>query len=429
MKKLRSLVCVLLVMCTLLATFAVTASAASTTAFSVLSSSRPAKVFSIGAGDTIPYTSDALSTRGTVSYGASRYSYIAASDEIYVYEVGKNGSGTYWAYVSYPTSSRRVYAYIPLSAISPNNSSHAKTTASARFNVSVRPGSGTSSSYYVDKGDPVWLLAVSGSNYQIMYPSGSSAYRIAWIAKSTYDSYCAPSTPKIVSDAEIDRAAAAYGISRNSNAYNALKLINTKYADSLSGRTGSPLVFFFEGVGSNSSCNARMNAMCVVVKAGRIVFIDRNSSTIPDYPFDPARNDGTPMPTVKSGIYSFRSIDHLGKYAALTVKTANVLRHRSKSSFYSSTSEGIDVHRRSTDSIAPAGASWVNSAGCLIVGRTPDRSTGSAYAAFLQALGVVGSSGTAYSHKTGDVSGYVIVDRTYAKTYLSGVGYSTRAIA
>lgn len=42
----------------------------------------------------------------------------------------------------------------------------------------------------------------------------------------------------------------------------------------------------FEGVGNNSSASKRMNAMCVVVKNGDIVYLNRNCSTIPDYPFN-----------------------------------------------------------------------------------------------------------------------------------------------
>ena len=48
--------------------------------------------------------------------------------------------------------------------------------------------------------------------------------------------------------------------------------------------------------------------MCVVVQNGKITCINRNSATIPDYPFDPERNDDTDMPTLKSGIYSFKTL-------------------------------------------------------------------------------------------------------------------------
>ena len=236
-------------------------------------------------------------------------------------------------------------------------------------------------------------------------------------------------TATIVSASAIASAASEYGISTSSNAYKALQSINTKYYSKLtaSQRSGT-LIFFFEGVGSKSSSSVRMNAMCVVVKNNQIVYINLNSSTIPDYPFNPSRNEGTAMPTVKSGIYSFTTVNHKGKYAALNVTNAAVVRHTSQTSYYSDTSTGINIHRRDSNSIAGATATWVNSAGCLLVGQAGTTASGE-YAQFIVAVGIVpsGSSGTAT--KVTSVSGKVIVDRTYATSYLKSIGYSTGAIS
>lgn len=166
--------------------------AASTTAYTVLSSTKYAKVYTLAAsGNTIPYTNKNLNVRGTETYGKSGSAYISnKSDELYLMQVGCT-SGKYWAKVSYPIGSKRAIAYIPLSAITSNNGSHAKSTASGKFYCYQRSTSAsTSSSYYVAKGDTVYLIATSGTKYQIMYPTSNGQYRIAWCNKSDYDKYC-----------------------------------------------------------------------------------------------------------------------------------------------------------------------------------------------------------------------------------------------
>ena len=160
-----------------------------------------------------------------------------------------------------------------------------------------------------------------------------------------------------VSASEITRAASAYGIGAGTTAYAALQSIESVYGSQLTASQRSGVVvFLFEGVGNNASASARMNAMCVVVKNGSIAYLNRNSSTIPDYPFNPAKNSGTNMPTLKAGIYTFSTVNHNGSYAALNVNGAQVVRFASKTSYADGTSAGINVHRRSTDSIAASSA-------------------------------------------------------------------------
>ena len=183
---------ILLVLATLIGLISVSVCAGKTSAYNILSKSKYAKVYTLSSsGKTIPYTSKALSTRGTVSYGKSSSSYIDnKADELYLCDAGVT-NGKEWALVSYPTSSGRVYAYIPLSSITSNNGSHAKSVSSGRFYCSYRKGVSTSSSYYVDKGDTVYLLATSGNSCQILYPiSNGSSWRIGWCSKTDYDRYC-----------------------------------------------------------------------------------------------------------------------------------------------------------------------------------------------------------------------------------------------
>ncbi len=196
MKKFVSL---LLALVTLFSVLAIPAAAASTKAFDILSDSAYAKTYTLStSGKTYPYTKSNLKDRGTVTYGKSSSSYIAnSSDELYVFDVGTTG-GTYWAKVSYPTSSRRVIAYIPLSAISPNNASHEQTTSTGKFYCALRSGSALNSNYYVAKGDTVYLVATSGNRCQILYNISGGKWRLAWCEKSDYNKYC--TTPAGMTD-------------------------------------------------------------------------------------------------------------------------------------------------------------------------------------------------------------------------------------
>lgn len=192
MKKVLSILLTLVTLFGVMSVFAVPASAASTTAFDTLTTTEYAKVYTLSSsGKTIPYMNTNLTTRGSITYGKSSTAYIDnKTDELYLCDVGKNSNGTYWAKVSYPIGSKRAYAYIALSAITGNNGSHAKTTASGKFYCSYRKGVSTSSSYYVAKGDTVYLIATSGSDYQILYPISGGKWRIGWCSKSNYNKYC-----------------------------------------------------------------------------------------------------------------------------------------------------------------------------------------------------------------------------------------------
>jgi len=191
-KKMIPIIVLMLVFSCLMAS---SAFAATTTAFDKLSNNRYAKVFALSTpGRTIPYTDKNLTTRGTVSYGASPNSYIENStDEIYLYDVGVTNGKT-WGYVSYPISGgRRVYAYVYLDALCENNSNHAAAVSTGKFLCSRHVNSALSSSYYVAKGDTVYLLSIHGSRCQIMYPSGDK-YRIAFCDLADYNKYCSSSS-------------------------------------------------------------------------------------------------------------------------------------------------------------------------------------------------------------------------------------------
>lgn len=588
MKNARRILSALLVIASLMSLIAMPTLAASTQAFDILSDSNYAKTYTLAtSGQTIPYTGPDLKTRGTVTYGKSSSSYIDnKADEIWLLDVGTTNN-VLWGKVSYPISgNRRAVAYIPLSALTANNGSHAKSTSTGKFNCAPRKGSANSGSYYVDKGDTVYLVATDGSRYQILYPTSGGKWRLGWCDASDYNRCCAGNNNSgnnnnnqnndtagmvdvtayfagrtialvsqengkylytdantknaptkcstsndgswtqytvsamtadgwvglkarangkylsartditdapvqarstklqawecfriylkgsdfylkaqannkwlcvrvdktnapleayapqplswerfrigfrdeeyYISATELVTTAVAHGLSPNSNAYKALAGINTKYAPKLSStdKQGT-VVYMFEGVGSDSNASKRMNAMTVVVKNGDIVYLNRNSSTIPDRPFDPSSNQGTPVPTAKSGIHSFTTVNHRDSYAALNVTNVPALRFRSRYDYYDNSSYGINVHRRGSNNIIYSGTP--NSAGCLIVGVKGTSASGE-YAAFIKALGIVSGSANGSSRYQYQVRGKIVVDRTYAHDYLAAVGYSEDAI-
>lgn len=221
-----------------------------------------------------------------------------------------------------------------------------------------------------------------------------------------------------------------YGIRNGSAAAEALLSINSVYAAKITmSRRTEPLVFFFEGAGSNPDPAVRKDALCVVVWDGRIIYLDQGSTTIPDWPFLPFKNEGRDMPTLKSGIYDFDTVNHKGSYAALRVLDDQVVRFHTASNFYEDVSykQSIQVHRRTQETVSPRNESWGSSVGCLLVGDSSTAAGGS-YAQFIQAVGATpyGSGGNARYRN--NVSGTIVVDRSLGADYLRAVGYPDEAI-
>ena len=180
----------------------VTAQAAENIGYEILSDGHYAKCYTLSdSGTTIPYTSDALEQRGTITNGASNGAFIDnASDELWLKQVGQ-WNGTWWAKVAYPNqNNKRLDAYIPLSAIVRNDARYEPAVASGTFYCFPRVTSaGVSRDYYVEKGDTVYLLSTEGDRYQIMYPTGKT-YRIAFCTKEDYNQYCGEVAANSVSD-------------------------------------------------------------------------------------------------------------------------------------------------------------------------------------------------------------------------------------
>lgn len=154
-----------------------------------LSSSSYAKCYTITNGRYNVYTSSSLSTRGYEGT-ASSTAWTGESDEIWIIGVGVNSSGTAYAKIKYPIGDSRYTAYVPLhSTLVPGSLAGSYRTAIAKVTgFSDRPGGSTNSSYWVDPGEKVYLLSQQSGYSQILYPTSSGAWRIAWCTNSMYNS-------------------------------------------------------------------------------------------------------------------------------------------------------------------------------------------------------------------------------------------------
>ena len=244
--------------------------------------------------------------------------------------------------------------------------------------------------------------------------------------------YCGWSNDsQVFSRKQIESAVKTYSVKKDSNTFLSVLRINSEYSEELSSSDkDGTLLFLMEGAGRTNDISLRKFALCVLVRDGKIIYMNINCSTIPDCPFDPSRNYGSPMPTLKSGIYNFTTTYHSSattQCAGLNVNSAKVVRHRTQTDYYSSTSSSINIHRRNRNYVAKNDDEQISSAGCLLIGNSGKSSTDD-YAQYSAILGITdpGDSGTASVKH--NVSGKVIVDRYFAKDYLKSIGYTEGAI-
>ena len=240
-----------------------------------------------------------------------------------------------------------------------------------------------------------------------------------------------PIADALISSASLSAAMEQYSIDAVSPAAQALRIINTDYAMRLSQeQKDGLLVFLLEGAGESQDPEERKDAMCVVVQNGEILYLSTCCSTIPDRPFLSWKNDGTDVPTLCSGVYSFDTVNHNGIYAALRVRNDQVIRFHDAETFYPdvSNSESIQVHRRGREENSPTNESWANSIGCLLVGHAGTEPTDD-YATFARAVGILNEGATGRTPYQNIVYGTLVVDRSLGSDYLLSVGYSDEAIA
>ena len=152
-----------------------------------MNASTYAYAYMLSNGHINVYTDEKLTTRGTVTSGASTVNYIDGNtDEIWLLGVGTASNNVNWAKVSYPAGSSRKVAYVRLDQIVAGISTESKKSAT-KYYVSLRKGGAKSSSHYVAAGDTVYLLYRDSSNCQILYPVSGGKWRIAWCTCDDYD--------------------------------------------------------------------------------------------------------------------------------------------------------------------------------------------------------------------------------------------------
>ena len=189
MNTMKRILCLMLVLVTLCSMMVPAVSAASTTPYDAFNNTSYGRTYTLAtSGRQTVYTGPELQTPGNIERGACNAWIDCAADELRVFDVGES-NGTYWAFVSYPVSGGRRTGYIPLSAITANTYS-VSATATGKFYCSPRKGQSINSSYYVDKNDRVYLIAVDGDLVQLVYPSSGGRYRMAWVKKIDWITYC-----------------------------------------------------------------------------------------------------------------------------------------------------------------------------------------------------------------------------------------------
>ncbi len=227
-------------------------------ALPVSANAATSKAYTISSSDTRVYSNPAL-TKG--------YGWIYGSDEVTIKEIKAS-----YCKVTYPIAKGTKTGYIKTSALFTKTSGKVYS-AKAAATTYRRPGGTKYGSIY--KGDSVLVLGTNGSYTQVRYPV-SGGYKYAFITTSDCNTKIigtnsVPNTQGALSQAEITNAAKKYGIKTSSNAYQALCSINSKYSNVLKTNAKGTSVFLFEGVGNKTSANTRMNAMCVVVRKGKII--------------------------------------------------------------------------------------------------------------------------------------------------------------
>ena len=177
----KKMISVVLVLVTLMSTFAVAASA--TTNYPSFSTSSYCE---FTANKTIyAYKNSSLTQRGTYSPSKSYNAYISSGDVCRIYKI----TSTY-IQLAYPTSSGYKSAYVKRNDVL-SSSVAVDYVASSASKVTTYKYANTNASYgYISAGDRVYKVGTGGSYTHVMYPakSGSRAYKLAYITTTSYNS-------------------------------------------------------------------------------------------------------------------------------------------------------------------------------------------------------------------------------------------------
>ena len=158
-------------------------------------------VYTLTSGRYNVYSDANLTTRGTTTVHNDSSAWTGESDEDYIIGVGKNSSGTVYAKISYPITGGRREAYVNLKEVFVPGTlnDEAKTAKHRHYGLYIRKAEGQNSSYGLDVGDSVYLLTEDNGWCQVLYPTSSSGWRIAWLTKDNYEYVVGISVPTITS--------------------------------------------------------------------------------------------------------------------------------------------------------------------------------------------------------------------------------------
>lgn len=176
MKRMMSLVLVLVTLCSVIA---VPASAAS---WPSLSTSGYCEM--IANTQINVYRDTGLSTRGTSSPARSYNAYVSKNDKVYIFKITES-----YTVLSYPTSNGRRTGMVRTSELLGRTSPAEVVTSRAKV-TTYKTAEGTSKSGSTAVGDKVYKLGTTKNGYVlVMYTavSGSRAYKAAFVTKSDYE--------------------------------------------------------------------------------------------------------------------------------------------------------------------------------------------------------------------------------------------------
>lgn len=174
MKKILSMVLILVVVTTLLSNVAFAASwpSLSTSSYCEFTANKTINV----------YRNASLNTRGTSSPAKSYNAYIDNGDVCRIYQITSN-----YIYLAYPTSSGYKYGYIRKGDVFGVSSPSESFTSKGK--VTTYKYAGWSSYGYVASGDVVYKVGTSGNYTLVIYAakSGNRAYKVGYVKTSDYN--------------------------------------------------------------------------------------------------------------------------------------------------------------------------------------------------------------------------------------------------
>lgn len=268
-------------------------------------------------------------------------------------------------------------------------------------------------------------LGISSSNSPVVTADPITPFEQS--DEVTNSEYSGLSTSQLIYDAEWDSDIAA--LRGNTERENALRAVMDKYANQVTQKGQSKVIYFIEGYGSDLSVDGRSSALCVVVRGGKVIFACENCATLPDQPLYKNTNDGDPVPNVVDGVYLAYALNHESgesNYPAMHISNPNIVRVINAGTS-SDESRHINIHKKITDNAVSEKSDWANSAGCFLVGHCNSKRASKEFDRFAAIIGFAKDvDGNGYAETRNKIDkftncGYciVVVDRAYGYSHVA----------